>query len=320
MTKPTYTAPMDAATYQQLGLDQPGPWEVNGRHRYASLESTSGEFDQGYAPCPEASPGDEVPRGRVTSLKDWQSSPAYPETRRDIRFYLSAGVEAGTADLNLMIFNDGIGYLGRNGAVRAGNVLDSLHAAGAIPATLAIFINPGRPPGIPLQPETQEQRNAADDQRSIEYDAITPAYGEFLLREILPLAEATTDCSVTDDPARRIMVGMSSGGICAFTAAWHYPEQFGRVMSHCGSFTNIKGGHNYPWLIRNTPRKPIRVFLQSGTHDIDGLFGNWPLANQQVASALAFAGYDYRFEFGVGGHTLAHGGALFADALRWLLR
>jgi enterochelin esterase family protein len=113
---------------------------------------------------------------------------------------------------------------------------------------------------------------------------------------------------------------MSSGGICAFTVAWHHPDRFARVLSHCGSFTNIKGGHNYQSMIRTTPRKPIRVFMQSGKNDIDGLFGNWPLANKSVAQSLGFSGYDYRFEFGVGGHTLAHGGALFAEAIRWLLR
>ena len=92
------------------------------------------------------------------------------------------------------------------------------------------------------------------------------------------------------------------------------------MLSHVGSYTNISGGHNYPWLIRSTPRKNIRVFLQSGENDAATLFGDWPLANQTMASALEYAGYDYRFVYGSGGHTLAHGGALFAESLLWLLR
>jgi enterochelin esterase family protein len=92
------------------------------------------------------------------------------------------------------------------------------------------------------------------------------------------------------------------------------------VISHCGSFTNIRGANNYPYLIRSTPRKPLRVFLQSGERDADIVTGSWPLANQQMAAALAYAGYDHRFEFGTGGHNLRHGGALFADALRWAFR
>jgi len=321
---PTYTNPMDAETYIALGLDQPAPWEVNGHDRYGGLRSASGEFDQAYEPCPEAFPDDAIHAGTVVSLKEWQEAQAYPGTSRDIRFYTTAGMREGGSDVNLMIFNDGMGYLGRSGPVRAGQVLDSLFSSGELGPTLAIFINPGRPLDVPAVSDSkelsQEDRNRADDARSIEYDSMTPDYGRFLLDEIIPLAEATCNCLVTRDPARRLVAGISSGGIAAFTAAWHFPDEFGRVLSHCGSFTNIKGGHNYPYLVRTTPRKPIRVFMQSGENDIDGVFGHWPLANQMLAQSLGFAGYDYRFEFGVGGHTLAHGGALFAESIRWLLR
>lgn len=72
--------------------------------------------------------------------------------------------------------------------------------------------------------------------------------------------------------------------------------------------------------IRKTERKPLRVFLQSGARDLDVVFGNWPLANRDMAAALAYRDYDYRFEFGEGGHTLLHGGAIFPDTLRWLWR
>ena len=315
-----YADPMDVETYQLLGLDQPGPFEVNGRTRYEGRKSISGAFDDPYQPCPEASPADDVPPGQIVSLKDWRLARTYPDTTRDIRFYLSAGVAEGASDLNLMIFNDGAGYLSRNGSVRAANVLDSLHARGELGDTLAIFINPGRPLDVPATPETQAHRDQADRARAIEYDSLRPDYGRFLIDEIIPLAEQTLSATVTQDPTRRMMIGISSGGIAAFTVAWHYSESFQRVLCHCGSFTNIMGGHNYPWLIRSTPRKPIRMFMQSGENDIDGLFGNWPLANKEVASALAFSGYDYRFEFGEGGHSLAHGGALFAESIRWLLR
>jgi enterochelin esterase family protein len=93
------------------------------------------------------------------------------------------------------------------------------------------------------------------------------------------------------------------------------------VLSHVGSFTNIRGGHVYPALIRKTkPAKPIRVFLQDGANDLDNEHGNWPLANQEMAAALKFARYDYRFEFGTEGHNGKHGGAILPDSLRWLWR
>jgi len=120
------------------------------------------------------------------------------------------------------------------------------------------------------------------------------------------------------DPSRRLICGISSGGICAFNAAWHSPESFGLVLSHCGSFTNIRGGHNFPYLVRSTEAKPIKVLLQSGKHDLSIVQGSWAIANHDMAAALEFSGYDFKFVFGEGAHSLRHGGAIFADSLRWL--
>ncbi len=99
------------------------------------------------------------------------------------------------------------------------------------------------------------------------------------------------------------------------------PDLFSKVLSHVGSFTNIRGGDRYPGMIRKTnPPKPIRVFLQDGSGDLDNEHGNWPLGNQQMALALKFKKYDYRFEFGDGAHNGKHGGAILPDSLRWLWR
>lgn len=127
-------------------------------------------------------------------------------------------------------------------------------------------------------------REASDrdrsQQRSVEYDTLSDAYVRFLLEEIQPLVEREIDRPLSSDPERRMICSISSGGICAFTAAWYRPDSFGRVLSHCGSFTNIRGGHHYPYLVRTTVRKPIRVFLTSGKKDLDIPLGSWPLANQ----------------------------------------
>ena len=92
------------------------------------------------------------------------------------------------------------------------------------------------------------------------------------------------------------------------------------MLSHVGSFTNIRGGDVYPGLIRKTERKPIRVFLQDGSGDLDNQFGSWPLGNLQMAAALRYAGYDYKFVYGDGGHNGRHGGVILPDSLRWLWR
>ena len=116
----------------------------------------------------------------------------------------------------------------------------------------------------------------------------------------------------------RAIAGISSGGICAWTVAWERPDAFRKVLSHVGSFTNIRGGHVYPALIRKAERKPIRVFLQEGENDLDNLFGSWPLANRQMAAALKFAGYEHKFVMGKDGHNSRHGGAILPESLRWL--
>src|SRR5439155_22076347 len=141
----------------------------------------------------------------------------------------------------------------------------------------------------------------ARSNRSFEYDTPSNPYGQFLEKEILP--EVAKTVKLRTDAAGRAICGISSGGICAFTVAWERPDLFSKVLSHVGSFTNIRSGDVYPGLIRKTERKPIRVFLQDGSGDLDNLHGSWPLANLQMASALEFAKYDCQFVYGDGGHN-----------------
>jgi enterochelin esterase-like enzyme len=242
----------------------------------------------------------------------------YANSTRDLFVYTPANLDTARP-ANLIVFNDGAMYLSAQGQVRAAQVLDSLHARKEIEATVAIFVNPGQPKDA-AGTTPMAGFDAAMTQRSIEYDSLTPDYGRFLLDEVIPFVKQAHDLNITDDPTRRTMCGISSGGICAFTVAWMYAHSFQRVLSHCGSYTNIRGGHNYPYLIRSTPRKLIRVYLQSGANDAITLFGDWPLANQTMANALAYADYDFHFNYGTGGHSLRHAGAVFADSLRWLWR
>jgi len=178
-----------------------------------------------------------------------------------------------------------------------------------MPVTIGLFINPG----------TRGQ-GAGSSNRSFEYDSLGDAYARFLIEEFIPFAVQKFNVKITDDPELHAIGGMSSGGICAFTAAWERPSYFRKVLSQIGSFTNIRGGHNYPAWIRKTERKPIRVFLQDGSNDLNNLHGIWPLANQEMASALQFMGYDYKFVLGDGTHSGKHGGAILPDSLRWLWR
>ncbi|MFT7246365.1 MAG: enterochelin esterase-like enzyme [Candidatus Azotimanducaceae bacterium] len=304
--------PIDSDTILRLGLDKTIAASVNGRVNGALNQP---EWDAAYHPCAEAHPIKGVPSGAVTRFEDWSETTIYAGTTRDMWVYLPV---RQSESYRVIIFSDGAWYMGRNGPVRATHVLDTLHSSGEIEPTIAIFINPGKPDHAVRAPIESYDDHAA--QRSLEYDLLSPSYGQFVFDEVFSFTEAHFGISISKDPTHRTLAGISSGGIAAFTAAWHHPDQCQRVISHCGSYTDIWGGHNVPSLVRHNPRKPIRIFLQSGSNDANTPFGNWALANQTMASALAWAGYDYRFEFGVGGHNLDHGGAVFADTLRWVWR
>ena len=246
----------------------------------------------------------EVPHGRVERFQ-FTNSVVFPGTIREGGVYVPAQYDPAKPAA-LMVFQDGIGYMGTNGSWRVPVVFDNLIAAGEMPVTIAIFLNPGT--------------RAGQSNRSFEYDSLGDAYARFLINEVIPFVTNGYSLAITGDPGMRATCGSSSGGICAFTIAWERPDQFRKVLSTIGSFTNIRGGHNYPALIRKTERKPIRVFLQDGSNDLNNLHGDWPLANQQMASALRFMGYDHKFVLGDGSHNGRHGGAILPDALRWLWR
>ena len=270
---------------------------------FAALAPAADDYKLG----PDSERHDGVPQGKVTQHK-WKSQ-VFPGTERDYWVYVPAQYD-GTAPACVMVFQDGGNYQNEKGQFRVPVVLDNLIHRKEVPVIIGIFINPGN---VPAAGQGQGRSN-----RSFEYDTPSPQYATFLEKEILP--EVGKSYKLRSDAAGRGICGISSGGICAFTAAWERPDMFSKVLSHVGSFTNIQGGDIYPGLIRKTERKPIRVWLQDGSNDLDNLHGSWPLANQSMAAALRFMRYDYRFDFGDGGHNGKQGGATMPEALRWLWR
>ncbi len=284
------------------------------------LIPTAGAADN-YQLGPDSQVQSGVPHGKVTKYS-WMSK-IFPGTVRDYWVYVPAQYD-DSKPACVMVFQDGGAYVDGKGSFRVPVVFDNLIHKKEMPVTVGIFINPGV---IPPREAGQKPRS----NRSFEYDTLSDQYARFLEKEILPQvtsgynprqgdAEKGLHLNLRQDAAGRAICGISSGGICAFTVAWQRPDLFSKVLSHVGSFTNIRGGDVYPGLVRKARRKPIRVFLQDGSGDLDNVYGNWPLANQQMAAALKFAGYDYRFVYGDGGHNGKHGGAILPDSLRWLWR
>lgn len=287
--------------------------------------------DDQYVLGPDSLAKEGVPRGKVIPMPQWHSK-IYEGTVRDWWIYVPAQYDA-SKPAAVMVFQDGGASKGdekQTGPNNATYVFDNLIAAKEMPVTIGIFISPGSFPAA--NPKDKPRSN-----RSFEYDTPNGDYARFLMEEILP--EVSKQYKLTENPEQRAIVGGSSGGICAFVVAWERPDAFRKVVSHIGSFTNIRGGYIYPAQIRktqleaakntyNTPelqktleqRRGIRVFLQDGSGDIDNQFGNWPLANQDMAAALKFAGWDYKFILGEGTHNGKHGASIFPDTMRWLWR
>lgn len=260
---------------------------------------------------PDSQRREGVPKGEVTQGR-FESSDVYPGTVRDYWVYVPKQYD-GKSPAAVMVFQDGRGYVNEKGHSRVPIVFDNLIHTGDMPVTIGVFVQPGSIP--PSKPGGR-----ARSTRSFEYDALGDRYARFLIDEFLPFVEKAYELKLTDDPERRAVAGISSGGICAFTVAWERPDSFRKVLSYVGSFTNIRGGYDYAAQVRKTEKKPLRIFLQDGANDLDNLHGSWPLSNRQMAKSLEFAGYDHRFVFGEGGHNGRHGGAVLPDALRWLWR
>jgi enterochelin esterase-like enzyme len=266
--------------------------------------------DDRYVLGPMSQPQTGVPQGTITAFT-LRDSKIYPGYAHKWWLYVPAQYD-GKRPIALMVFQDGGGFVERDGSWRVPVVLDNLIARKELPVMAAVFVDPG---------EATENRELASVERSFEYDTLSDQYISFLVREILPLA--ARHVRISADPNARAIAGASSGGICGFTAAWNRPDQFRKVFSAFGSFVNIRGGGAYPDLIRQSAKKPLRIFLQDGVRDeLGGPYVglNWPEANRTMAAALGSRNYDYQLVMGVGTHNSNHAASIFPDAMRWLWR
>lgn len=274
--------------------------------------------DDQYKLGPDSKEQKDVPKGTIKEF-EMKDSMTFPGMTRKWWIYIPAQYD-GKEPAALMVFQDGGGYVSKTGAWRVPVVFDNLIHKKQMPVTVGVFINPGDKPLAPGESPRKrpDGRPASAFNRSVEYDTLSDKYASFLLDEILP--EVRKHAKISDNPEKRAICGASSGGICSFTVAWERPDQFRKVLSTIGSFTNIRGGNKYPELVRSSEKKPIRVFMQDGANDLNNQFGSWPEANKAMSAALTEKGYDHKFVFGEGTHNPKHGASILPDALRWLWR
>ncbi len=263
----------------------------------------------GYNPDSYPQPG--VPHGKL-SEKHTLTSKIYDGMKYDYWVYASAGVDPNVP-APLMVWQDGQGLIGEFSGLRLTTVTDNLVHQGLLPPMVHVMIAPGTSAeGRPM--------------RSIEYDTVSDHYPRFLMEEVLPDVEKTW--KLRQDGYSRAIAGESSGGICAFDAAWFMQDKFSRVHSAVGSFTsiqwrskeNVDGGNVFPFMVRKDPKRNIRMWMSDGADDLENTHGSWPMQNIQMANSLKSREYDFHFRFG----TAAHGGAQAAldlpESLTWLWR
>lgn len=249
-----------------------------------------------------------VPKGELLKFT-FEQSKIFPGTTREYWVYVPAQYRPEQPAC-LYVNQDGVQW-------NAPAVFDELIAKKEMPVTIGVFVMHGRVKAA--DPNTALDRF----NRSYEYDGLGDNYARFLLNELLPEVEKQKS---SDGRAIRFshngkdhaIGGSSSGAIAAFTAAWERPDAFTRVFSCIGTYVGLRGGDRYPTLIRKYEPKPLRVFLQDGSSDLNIYGGDWWMANQMMERALTFAGYEVQHVWGEGGHSGQQGTMLFPDAMRWL--
>ncbi|MBS0261585.1 MAG: SMP-30/gluconolactonase/LRE family protein [Planctomycetes bacterium] len=248
-----------------------------------------------------------APKGEVTKYS-FEDSKVFPGTVRDYWVYVPKQYNPEKPAC-VYVNQDGVQY-------NAPAVFDELIHKQEMPVTIGVFIMHGRVKA--LNDQALDRFN-----RSYEYDGLGDAYARFLLDEILPEVEKKTASDgrplrLSKSGNDRCIAGASSGAICAFTAAWERPDAFTRVYSSIGTYVGLRGGNVYPTLIRKYEPKPIRIFLQDGSKDLNIYGGDWWMANQEMERSFVFAGYEVNHVWGEGGHDGKHATEVFPDAMRWL--
>ena len=213
-----------------------------------------------YHPCPESiNDSSTIPIGSIKSFRSWMpttTSKYYPNMKWDLFIYtpkqLMVETNITTNNNNspppppgIFFFTDGLGYMARQGIFHAPEVMNTMIANKEIPISVGIFLMPGRPIECLSSRELLQKYGSLDKipydprvslQRQVEYDRCTDAYSNFLNDEVIPFCEDYVGKTFTTDPKKRMIVGISSGGNAAFTAAWHHPHLWGKVLSHVSFF------------------------------------------------------------------------------------
>ena len=290
----------------------------------APVQPQGPDMNAYYILGPDSHSHEGVPKGEMRGPFTLPSQ-AYPGTQHTYWVYVPAQYDPAVP-ASLMIFQDGQAFKAMDGGLRAPNVIDNLTYRREIPVMITVFINPGR---TAEQPEpTPSNWGDRDTNRPTEYNSLDDRYARVIVDELLPVLYK--EYNISKDPERHGIGGASSGAIAAFTVAWHRPDHFRKVLSIVGSFVNLgdRGGDTYADIVRKSPKKPLRVFLQDGRNDNRGMGRgggydprrDWFLNNVRLKDALTEKGYDVNYTWGMNTHGQRMGGPILPEMMRWLWR
>jgi len=191
-----------------------------------------------------------------------------------------------TKGYGLMILMDGVDYLEYMSAV---TMLDNLIADKVIPPLVVVFVDV-------IDTKT----------RYVELSCYQP-FVDFLTKELLPWVES--NYNVTRDRRRRIIGGLSLGGLCATYAGLKSSELFENVLVQSGAYSwkDIPDNPNKEdeWLVRrfeSEPKKPLRFHLEVGQFEKSTPGPDMLTANRDMRDVLRAKGYEVEYSEYHGAH------------------
>jgi enterochelin esterase family protein len=228
---------------------------------------------------------------------------------RKIFVYIPAAYKDGTKAPILVTLD------GPNRLSLVRNVVDNLSTSKdplrKIPAFITIAVENGG-------------NDSKGSERGLEYDTMSDAFARFINDEVLPAVLSNTDIKAkypkiafSKNPWDKAVMGCSSGAAAALTMGWFRPDLFRRIISFSGTFVDQQDDDApeekaYPFgaweyhsgmeLIKNTKKKPLRIFMQVSENDLgagtaEETHHNWVMANDRTAEALKAKGYGFKYYY-----------------------
>ena len=255
-------------------------------------------------PQPWADKRAGVPAGEIVK-QDFAS--ALLKNTRPIFVYLPPGYSKSAQPYDVLVVFDGETYID---VVPTPTTLDNLISERRISPTVALIV--GNAKGM----------------RATELPC-NPTFADFLNAELIPWLRR--NYNVTADPQRVTIGGSSYGGLAATWAAYRHPETFGNVLSQSGSywwtpppdpskpdtFTPHVDPSYVAQLFVNSPKLPIRFYLDAGSLEVDktGEGGAILVPNRHLRDVLRAKGYEVFYQEFQGAHDYVSWRGAIADGL-----